>query len=730
MLPLSLGALGIATASVCYLVMRGHALPAVILAGCACGTLLAIGQALALQTAAQAIPGVVDPVELELVADPQKGDFDYTVEAEIAQGAHTGAKVLVSFNEKALSTDELLMCHDIIVCIGSFAPLDENNHDRLWPRGCCGTIKATSIKRGYVAFPLNAILDARRRVATYLALCDTSPLVSALACGWRQDLSRTSLYGDFKETGLAHLVAISGAHLVIVTALAASALKSLRMPRVLSTVLLVVLMTCYFLLAGAPISALRALAMSLVALSSFTARRRPASLNALALTIIFMISHAPAASLSVSLALSAFSTMGIVLFSRLFESWIPVPPSAQAIVQPFALTIAASLMAMPLSCALFAQLPVVSPLANIACAPLFPLCCAFALLAGLAIAVAPLIASPLVAIASTAVSLMEGLVHLLAQIPHGCLPVSLETRTAVLLSFALAAMLWLTWPDRPRGALKVALVVIPPVIVALLIVPNTGDQLVMFDVGQGDAFLLRSNGATILVDTGNQDASLLRALGRASISRLDALIITHADDDHCGSMEALSRVVDIDAIILARPLVNSNGDACRALVERSTACADTVWSASVGDVIHVGAFSASVVSPEHLVEDGGNADSLCLLVSYDRDDDGISEAFALLTGDAESDVLHNLAMNGSLRDVDILKAPHHGSAKGLSEEVLDVLKPEIALVSCGVRNRYGHPASETLDLLSKSGSTIFRTDTQGDVVCTFTPMGISVSTQR
>ena len=102
----------------------------------------------------------------------------------------------------------------------------------------------------------------------------------------------------------------------------------------------------------------------------------------------------------------------------------------------------------------------------------------------------------------------------------------------------------------------------------------------------------------------------------------------------------------------------------------------------------------------------------------------------LFAGDAETNVLDKLANMNVLNDIDILKVSHHGSKASLDDKVLGAMKPEIALISVGERNRYGHPAPNTLNLLADSDVQVFRSDAQGDVVCSLTMDNIAVAAMK
>ena len=254
----------------------------------------------------------------------------------------------------------------------------------------------------------------------------------------------------------------------------------------------------------------------------------------------------------------------------------------------------------------------------------------------------------------------------------------------------------------------------------------------MLDVGQGDSFLVKSRGLTLLIDTGNNPRKLLAGLARHGVNRLDGVVISHADDDHCGCLADLRGVVSVDSVFVAKGLSSVGTDKVDDMLKDAErlSSASGIRELAVGDMITIGSVCFKVISPEGLTDKGENDDSICLIATTDLNDDGMGEWRALFTGDAESEVLDSLNREGALEDIDILKVGHHGAKSALDEELMDVLKPEIALISVGERNRYGHPAANTVSLLESSDVEVFRTDLQGDVVCSLSQTSISIRTMK
>ena len=270
----------------------------------------------------------------------------------------------------------------------------------------------------------------------------------------------------------------------------------------------------------------------------------------------------------------------------------------------------------------------------------------------------------------------------------------------------------------------------------------------MLDIGQGDAILLQSGGAAVLVDTGPDDA-VLAALARQHVWELDAVVITHTDLDHAGGLVELVGHVGVDRVVFAQgvwdKLVQESSDLVNVVQEGLHA---QVGQVCAGDTLRARDLTLSVLWPQGPVAGDENVDSIVILATWGNASassvaavpagiptdasqaSGTPSMTALLTGDAESEVVAPLIERGAVGHADVLKVGHHGSAVSTTPEMVRGLSAQVGVASAGKDNSYGHPRQECIDAVLEGGARFVCTATAGDV--TFYPQvdAIRVSCAR
>lgn len=669
----------------------------------------------------------------ELAADARQGDFGKSAKAEVVLDDGRRLGVIVSYEG-----DDLFFARERIEGRARFSTLSEDAFARYAPEGilCRATLEDARYAddQGVLA----SLLSARRwATGCFDEIAGMgSALLRALLIGDRSHLDEGGLYDAMKTVGLAHMVAVSGAHLSTVGAFVSAMLVRVGVSRRVLVAVLCAFYAAYSVFTGLSAPVVRAAVMAAVAVSCIFASRRASPLAALSVCVCVLIALNPSNAVSLSFFLSAASTFGVVVFSGLFSSWFAAACGGRLpiVSDTCGMTMAANLPIFPVTASVFARLPLISPVANLLAAPAFSLLLIGGLLSLGAAAIARDAGMVLLRGMCVLADLFCRIALALSHIPYASLPFSMGVFPASVVAVIAIAVLWRTWPRVAKGVVRAFVAVTTAALLVFAFVAQRAspDEIVMLDVGQGDAILVRSQGATLLVDTGNRDTLLMEALARRGVVALDGVAITHHDDDHCASLPVLDSLLSSGGVFVSEPTLSCGCEGCDALLSDASRIAGArgVSGLAAGQVVRVGRFSCTAVWPHEFQEEGGNGDSLCLLVEYDAQGDGVAEASALLTGDAEAEQLEAIVDEGLVEDVDVFKAGHHGSKNGVSKTAFEALSPAIALVSVGEGNRYGHPSPETLGALDDVGARVFRTDLMGDVSCRFSEEGIEVFTQR
>jgi competence protein ComEC len=275
----------------------------------------------------------------------------------------------------------------------------------------------------------------------------------------------------------------------------------------------------------------------------------------------------------------------------------------------------------------------------------------------------------------------------------------------------------------PRVALAVlsaagALALAPPTGVPLgASWPPAGWRAVMCDVGQGDALVLPAgDGAAVVVDTGPDPKAVDRCLARLGVVRVPLLVLTHFHADHVEGVPGVLRGRAVGTVVVS-PLDEPAGEAVR--VRRWLGEAGVPERvAAPGDRWTVAGVDLRVVWPLRLLR-GQGSDPNNASVTLVAEVDGVR---LLLGGDLEPAAQDAVLASRAVGDVDVVKVPHHGSAKQ-APGWLARSTPELALVGVGLDNDYGHPAPATMTAYRAAGVLVGRTDTDGDVAVVRTDDG-------
>lgn len=547
---------------------------------------------------------------------------------------------------------------------------------------------------------------------------DAAGLVAGLTIGERSLLSDT-VEAQMKTLSLTHLVAVSGANLAIVVGAIYFLCAGLGLPRNVRYLTALIAMSGYVLLVGPESSVIRAATMALFVMIGLWLGRGSSALNSLSLAIILLLSIDPGLATDIGFALSAFATAGLLIMAAPMFEWLR-NHMPDFLAMGIAASASAQLFTTPVLLVLQPSIPLYSVLANLLVEPVVApitilgilgvICSAVNIpLAGGVSYLASLMANWIVVVAQELSSWPAARLHFV----RGVFGILIVAAIVVLLALSFGAL------RRVASSLRFTALLVT----ILGISWSATDQvrhtnfaadsaLLVCDVGQGDAMVIRDSGQVALIDVGPDDLLIDKCLQSAGINRIDLLVLTHFDADHVAGIRGAMKHRDIGITLVSgfeddRPLVS--------VVQQALSQAGVkVEIGRTGLSGSLGRFSWKILQPSSKANESSDSnDASLVFAAWD-------EEFAVLAlGDLGEQGQLRL-MRNAMPDLDalrarnlIVKVAHHGSADQ-SRVLYEYLSPTAGIFSVG-KNDYGHPAPSALALLERTGAIVLRTDQLGPI---------------
>ena len=561
-------------------------------------------------------------------------------------------------------------------------------------------------------------------------------ILEAMLFGEKSELS-----GDIKElyqaAGISHVLVISGLHISLLALAVAGILRRLGFPMPVWVILSVGVLAGYGILIGQPTTAVRALLMFFVLQGARLLGRSYDLLSALAFAGILMLLDNPDLILDGGCRLSFCAVIGVGWYvsekNKIFRSIGEKEKrknrgkggkgsSAGAILENIRAGWYLWLFTLPVMLDTFYQVSVVGLLWNLVAIPLLPVIIASGglgvVLAGWNIFLGSLAGSP----AYGMLQLYQEIGNISEKLPVGMWTPGQPSKPVIagyyLVIFLLVLVEKQLIKREKRWKIFPGMELCSMLLLLLLMAHpwQQREKITFLDVGQGDASLLQSGGQTLLLDGGSTSQKnvgtyvILPYIKQQGISCLEAVVLTHTDQDHInGVIEVLEE--GKKGWLTVKNLMypywmegTKQGKQLKKLAEEAGASCRKIRA---GDRLTIGKAEAVVLYPkeqEKIAEP--NAGSLVLFWKWEG-------ARAMFTGDLPEEKERELLQN--LPACEILQVGHHGSATSTCREFLEQVQPSLAVISCAMKNRYGHPSPDTVDRLKKTGCEIRYTMKSGAI---------------
>jgi len=626
----------------------------------------------------------------------------------------------------------------LIAARGRTREPDEWEASRLERLGIATIVAGSAVNRLALARRggVEGLLDGLRSRAEDALGRGTSPPAASLLRGFvlgEDDRIAAPIVEQFKRSGLAHLLAVSGQNIVLLSVLATVVLGVLGVPLRARLGWILAAIAVYVPVAGAGPSIQRAGVMGAAGVIAALAGRPRSRWYALLLAAAATLALDPRATGDVGWQLSFAAVAGILLAARPISETLSDRSAGwrRGLADGVALTIAATLATAPLMAHHFGAVSVVALPANLVALPAVAPVMWLGMLAAGVGQIPWLPVEPLTWLAGLLASYVAQVAEWFSEPGWSQLDLRLGAPLPLLASYlALAAgstlaMRWLarrralrarslgrTVADGRRRRFAIAVGAVAAVGAGGLVIadpgtdggPSPGFRITVLDVGQGDSILLEPRGRDpILIDAGPAAADVADQLEGRGVERLAALAITHPEADHDGGATAVLERLRPDRLLFAR--------AHAATLAAARAAGTAPVRLAAGAVLHSGALRLEILWPpaQRVVADaaGRPADpnllSLVILARW--------RGFqALLTGDAEAE-----AAPVDPGEIDVLKLAHHGSEDLGLNALLERTEPGLTVISVGEENPYGHPSAQTMATLAAEGVEVIRTDEEGAI---------------
>ncbi|MBN2198569.1 MAG: DNA internalization-related competence protein ComEC/Rec2 [Candidatus Aminicenantes bacterium] len=546
---------------------------------------------------------------------------------------------------------------------------------------------------------------------------EAGAVLEAILLGERGRLNEETLR-SLRESGLFHLIAISGAHIAVFAGFLHVLLALIRIPRRPASLLLIVFLVFYALAVEGRASVLRAVLMAGLFLLGKVLWKDVRPLNSVSLSALILLLWRPASLLDPGFQLTFAATTSLILFMSRIRKRLPRLPLR--LRELFAASLAAHLGVAPVLVSSFNRVVFSGLVLNLAAVPLMAAVMASGYVFLILAHIHPLSGQA----AGWAAEILVRVFLFLSRLPGQTPPFSyrLPSPPAPVIGLYAVFLLALLLPRKRKGRSAAFLILFLSTFAVLSLHPfpprhSPGLRLTVLDVGQGESILVEFPGRKkMLIDGGGLpggnfdvgESVVSPFLWRAGMKRVDILVSTHAHSDHIEGLCAVARNFRVGEVWEAP---SPSDDPWRRRFLRTLPAGVSVHSRTEGDSASVAGVRVEVLHPpgaEAGFRTVDNELSLVLRLTYGR-------VSMLLAADVGRETEHRLLRGGSSLESFVLKAGHHGSPTATSPEFLERVKPRLAVISCGAGNAYGLPGPAVLERLRRCGARIYRTDLDGAV---------------
>ena len=513
---------------------------------------------------------------------------------------------------------------------------------------------------------------------------------------------------DFQNANLSHLIVVSGAHFIYVVGFLEYICKFLKNKRK-SQVFLIIGILFFMRLTQYTPSVVRAGIMTIMAILSSVFKRKSDIYTNLAISSLVLIIKNPYSIFDIGAILSFSGVLGIAYFQDKFKLiYQNYEGRFLWFLDSISITVAANIFIIPIMVYYYNTISFTFIIANLVVAPLLGVL----IILGFITFIFKF--KFLIVLLSFILRLFFFLVKFMGKLPFSTVLVCYGSFIFVI------AYYFIVYFFIKRKMLLALFTIVVMIIANFNFLPKNKLYINFVDVGQGDCMLIRYNGMNFLIDSGGGISAedydvgkntLLPYLIDRKVYKIDYIIVSHFDADHCRAFLHVMKYIKVKNAIIAKQFKNSR--MYSEFLEIANKKKINIIYVKENDHFKFKDFRIDIYNPndEAIMENVMNNNAILNMLRFGRIN-------ILCTGDLEKiaeDAIITRYSNSNILKADILKVGHHGSITSTSDDFLKLIMPRMALIGCGKNNKFGHPNQFILNKLSAIGCKIYRTDLNGEI---------------
>lgn len=659
-----------------------------------------------------------------VIKGPSEGEYNYKYTVKARTGKYKNKKFIVYINKK---NKKLLEYGDLIEIKGEYsAPEVARNYkgfdysQYLKTLNIYGTIKVEESKiinknqLSPILISINNIKEKMIDNANRNMPKRTANLLLGILIGERDNIQE-DIIESFRTANLSHILAVSGAHTSYIILGITYLISKSKTPKRIGYIITIINLLIFIIITGASYSVVRACIMAIVVIGAKICYRKENFFTSICISLIIILIQNPFAINDIGLKLSFMGTAGIVIFNKSITNFFIKLKIKQKIAEALSVTFSAQLMIMPIIILNFNTISLTFFISNILASPLLGIIIIFGFISIFISSILNPISKILFLILHIFLELLILVSKVTEKIPGSSILVKTPNILFAIVYYILILLFnyFFVIKQNPtkrfhkkiikiitikniKNAFKVIAVVfiIMLLLTRIVRIINSTLKIYFIDVGQGDSTLIVTpKNKKILIDGGEGKTNVLfQYLLDRRINKIDYIVISHFDSDHCNGLIEIIEKMRVENIVMSKQ--SKESEEYKKILEIIKQKNIKVSSVKAEDkiIIEKNLYTKILNPAEKFEFQDLNNNAIVAKLVYKN--------FSMLfTGDIEK-AEENLAKKykNELKST-ILKVAHHGSKTSTSEEFLKYVEPQIALIGVGENNKFGHPNQITIEKL-------------------------------